>query len=32
MQICSKYGLLMVVTKLGYLHLFEISSCQLIAK
>jgi clathrin heavy chain len=32
MQICSKYGLLMVVTKLGYLHLFEISSCQQIAK
>jgi clathrin heavy chain len=32
MQVCSKYGLIMVITKMGYLHLFEITSCAQIAK
>jgi len=32
MQVCSKFGLIMVITKMGHLHLFEISSCSQISK
>jgi len=32
MQVASKFGLLLVLTKFGFLFAFELSSCQLLCK